>query len=214
MAKILVIDDNEIQAKAFSKRLAKRGHSVDYRLTGLDCLNFLDKEVIPNLIIILDLVMPEMDGLEVLKKIRREYTEMELPVIILSGENDTEKVVECLSEGANDYLVKPFNIEIAAARISTQNKLVTLYKENLQKKQYEMMNSMVATYNHEINNPLTIAIGSLNREYEKVDEKRIDITLDALNRISEIVKKIDSVTRTGEAKQETYMEKTKMIKLK
>lgn len=215
MAHILIVDDDQINSKTFAKRLGKKGHQVDVVFNGKDCLDYLEDDDLPkNLVIILDIVMPEIDGLEVLTRIRESFSPMELPVIMLSGEEQTEKIVECLSQGASDYLTKPANIDIALARIKTQESLISFYQGHMKKKQLETINSMVATFNHEINNPLTIALGSLRRDFSKIDERRVEIAVDALVRIADIVKKIERVTKDGNVEEETYVENTNMIKLK
>jgi DNA-binding response OmpR family regulator len=215
MAHLLLVDDDQINSKIFCKRLTKRGHTVDVVYNGGVCLQYIQREDLPeNLIIILDIVMPGLDGLEVLHRIREKFPPMELPVIMLSGEEGTEKIVECLNEGANDYLIKPANIDIALARIKTQTELMDFYQGHMKKKQLETINSMVATFNHEINNPLTIALGSLRRDFSKIDERRVKIAVEALVRIADIVKKIERVTKEGEVETDIYVQDTKMIKLK
>ena len=73
---------------------------------------------------------------------------------------------------------------------------------------------MVTTFNHEINNPLTIALGSLRRDFSKIDEKRVTIAVEALERIATIVKKIERITKSGDVEEDTYIAGTKMIKIK
>ncbi len=216
MAKILIVDDDQINSKIFAKRLKKKGHEVDLCSSGLECLEYLDDlDNLPEaFIIILDIIMPEMNGIEVLTNIREKYSPMELPVIMLSGEDQTDSVVECLTTGASDYLTKPANIDIATARIKTQEDLMELYQGSVKKKQLETINSMVATFNHEINNPLTIALGSLKRDFSQLDEKRVKIAVDALLRIVDIVKKIEKVTKEGDIQEDVYVENTKMIKIR
>lgn len=213
--KVILVDDDHINSKIFSKRLAKRGYDVDTLHSGSECLEFVknfDKSY--SLVIILDIVMPELNGIEVLKEIREDFSPMELPVIMLSAKDDTEDIVECLSLGASDYLTKPANIDIATARINTQKELLSFYQGNIKKKQLETINSMVATFNHEINNPLTIALGSLKRDFSKIDERRVKISVEALERIADIVRKIEKVTKSSEIEEEVYVDQTKMIKLK
>ena len=158
--------------------------------------------------------MPKMDGMDVLKSIREQYSPMEAPVIMLSANEDTEKIVECLNNGASDYLTKPANIDIAVARINTQQELINSHMGKIKKKQLETINSMVTTFNHEINNPLTIALGTLRRDFSKIDEKRVRVAVDALERIAMIVKKIERVTKSDDVEEETYIAGTKMIKIK
>ena len=216
MAHILIVDDDHINSKIFGKRLEKKGHTIELCGGGRECLDYLSSagNLPAGFIIILDLVMPEMDGVQVLESIRENYSPMELPVIMLSGEDETDKVVECFTKGASDYLTKPANIDVAVARIKTQEELISLYRGSVKKKQLETVNSMVATFNHEINNPLTIALGSLKRDFSQIDEKRVAIAVEALERIADIVKKIDKVTTNDEIEEDVYVENTKMIKIR
>lgn len=215
MVKLVIIDDDEINSKIFTKRLEKRGYETIVFNSGESFLEFFREEGRPNeYILILDIVMPKLDGLAVLTQIRKEYTQMALPIIMLSANDDTKKIVECLNFGASDYLTKPANIDIAVARIKTQLKLMNLYSLSVKQKQTETISSMVTTFNHEINNPLTIALGSLRRDFSKIDEKRVKVAVDALERIATIVKKIDQLSRDGAIEEATYIAGTKMIKLK
>ncbi len=215
MIKLILVDDDQINSKIFSKRLQKRGYHTEVFNSGTEFLEFFEKEgSVSHYIIILDIVMPNKDGVAVLKALREKYSPMELPVIMMSANEDTEKVVECLNVGASDYLTKPANIDIAVARIKTQWELIKYHEGNVKKKQLETINSMVTTFNHEINNPLTIALGSLRRDFSKIDEKRVKIAVDALERIATIVKKIERITKSGSVEEDTYIAGTKMIKIK
>ncbi len=215
MIKLILVDDDQINSKIFSKRLAKRGYETEVFHSGSEFLDFFEsKGEQGKFIIILDIVMPKMDGMAVLKAIREQYSPMEAPVIMLSANEDTEKVVECLNNGASDYLTKPANIDIAVARINTQQELINSHTGKIKKKQLETINSMVTTFNHEINNPLTIALGTLRRDFSKIDEKRVKVAVDALERIAMIVKKIERVTKSDQVEEETYVAGTKMIKIK
>ena len=212
MVSVLIVDDDVINSKLFSKRLKKRGFSTQVVHSGMDCLRILDED--NSYIVLLDIVMPGMDGMEVLKEIRSKWTQTQTPVIMLSANEEVEQIVDCLTLKANDYITKPANIEIACARISAQSSLQRLSKDNIKKNQVETINSMVVTFNHEINNPLTIAIGALNRDFSKITEKRTVIALESLYRIARIVKKIERVTNDGDVEEETYADDRKMIKLK
>ncbi len=213
MTKIYVVDDDVINSKVFAKRLTKRGYDVTYFSSGPQCLDFFsDFDKRHDAIIILDILMPEISGLEVLSVLRKNFSPMDLPVIVMSGNEDVERIVECLSSGASDFIGKPANIDIAIARIKTQQDLLSFHRGNMKKKQLETINSMVATFNHEINNPLTIALGSLRRDFSKIDERRVGIAVNALERIANIVKKIERVTEY-EVEEEVYVEDTNMIKI-
>jgi DNA-binding response OmpR family regulator len=162
MRKLLIVDDDEINGKILSKRLMKRGFQNEFVKSGKEALSYIS--LYPESIILLDIVMPEMDGIEVLKTLREKFSPAELPILMVSANDDTEKIIESLNLGANDYITKPVNVDIALARVNLQYDLLNSHDDSLKKKQLETVNAMVATYNHEINNPLTIALGSLSRD--------------------------------------------------
>lgn len=209
---ILIVDDDHINGKVFAKRLTKRDYTVELVHSGQECLDVISKN--SNYIILLDIVMPEMNGIEVLLKLRETYSSSELPVIMITAKDDTEQVVECLEMGANDFIAKPVNIDIATARINAQFSMLEMAEKSIKAKQLSTVQSMVATYNHEINNPLTIALGCLRRDFEKLDEKKVNIAIEALNRIADITKKIEGLTKDGaEIEETTYVDSSKMMKL-
>ena len=121
---ILIIDD-EIQIRRLLEiNLAANGYRVIEAETAKDgCL--LAASVNPTLII-LDLGLPDMDGLEVLKKLRDWYT---APIIILSVRNSEEDIVRALDNGANDYLTKPFRTRELLARIRVATHQVVRQQE-------------------------------------------------------------------------------------
>lgn len=210
--KILLVDDDEINGKIFCKRLEKRGFDVSLVHSGSACLETIHKD--PSYIVLLDIVMPEMDGVEVLDTLRKKYDSTVLPIIMITAKDEVEQVVECLEMGANDYITKPLSIEIAIARINTQLKMMDLHKKSLKSKQFQTIASMVATYNHEINNPLTIAMACLRKDVSSLTQDKLDQSIGALNRIAEIVRKIEEITKDPDSIEETtYVEDLKMIKL-
>ena len=71
-------------------------------------------------LVLLDVEMPEMNGLEVLKRIRQRYSASELPVVMVTGKSRSEEIVDALELGANDYVTKPLDFPVVLARIRTQ----------------------------------------------------------------------------------------------
>ncbi len=110
--RILYAEDQEELREVTCKRLQKE-HSVDACGDGEEALDYL--AVYEYDIVLLDIMMPKMDGLEVLKKMRQQR--MMTPVILLTAKGDVEDRVKGLDMGANDYLVKPFAYEELLARI-------------------------------------------------------------------------------------------------
>lgn len=168
--------------------------------SGKECLEALQNET-PDLIM-LDIVMPEMTGLQVLQYVRSVYSSIDIPIIMATAKTDTADIVESLKLGANDYIQKPVNIDIAEARINAQINSVRNYREVMEKREVESINSLVATYNHEINNPLTIAFGLLRKAKKEDSTEYFDRIGEALQRVTKIVKEIERITSRRNAKEE------------
>ena len=103
-AKILVVEDEEILLTALKEELETGGYQVGGAVDGQDGLDKV-KAFKPDLIL-LDLVMPKMDGMEMLRKLKENNETRDIPVVILTNLSDYERISEVLSLGAMDYLVK------------------------------------------------------------------------------------------------------------
>jgi len=112
MTRILVVDDDSVLRRTLGINLRARGHEVLLTATGEQALaTFLAAQ--PELVI-LDLGLPDIDGVEVLRRLRRRST---VPVIVLSARQQADDKIEALDEGADDYVSKPFNINELIARV-------------------------------------------------------------------------------------------------
>ena len=116
---ILVVDDNPNNTELLKKRLSRKGHSVSVANNGQDSLIQLMQNVNHFDVLLLDIIMPEMNGYEVLKFIRNDKRFFDLPVIMVSSMDDTDSIYRCIEMGADDYIQKPFVQSILDARIST-----------------------------------------------------------------------------------------------
>ena len=114
---ILVVDDNPNNTELLRKRLIKKGHQVDVANDGASALMFIMKNINALDLLILDIVMPKMNGFEVLKFIRNDKRFYDLPVIMISSMDDTDSIYRCIENGADDYIRKPFRQIILEARI-------------------------------------------------------------------------------------------------
>lgn len=101
---ILLVDDNKQSRGIFARRLEGSGYSVIEAENGVECLKRLN-EVVPNLII-LDLMMPVMDGFKVLQMVKTNAKTKDIPVLVLSGRGQPEEVQKALKLGACDFLIK------------------------------------------------------------------------------------------------------------
>jgi DNA-binding NtrC family response regulator len=111
--KILVVDDEEDFVEMLSLRLKEKGDQVFTASNGSDCLNHLDKQSID--VVILDLKMPGMDGIETLKQIKARHPLVE--VIMLTGHGTAETAVDGMKLGAFDYLIKPSDFDTLTQKL-------------------------------------------------------------------------------------------------
>ena len=116
--KLLVVDDNKNNTELLKKRLKKQGHYVVTANNGREAVVSLINNPDTDLIL-LDIVMPEMNGYEVLKFIKNDKRFHELPVIMISSMDDTDSIYRCIEAGADDYITKPFEKSILDARIES-----------------------------------------------------------------------------------------------
>jgi DNA-binding response OmpR family regulator len=111
---LLVVEDDPASQDMLVRRLASRGFRVATVSDGEAALKFVDSSL-PDLIL-LDINLPGVSGLEVLKRIRESYTRDQLPVILVTALADSDDVVKGLEAGANDYIAKPINFSVLLAR--------------------------------------------------------------------------------------------------
>jgi two-component system sensor histidine kinase/response regulator len=148
IGRILVVDDNEMNRDMLSRRLTKMGHTVDIAIDGRQALDILEIKKFD--LVLLDVMMPEISGLEVLEKVRKKHTIADLPIIMVTAKDQSEDIVEALKLGANDYVTKPVDFPVANARIQTQLKL---------KRLAELKDEFLAIASHDLKNPLTGILG-------------------------------------------------------
>jgi phosphoserine phosphatase RsbU/P len=115
--RILVVDDHEMNRDMLSRRLRRLGHEVDVAVDGASALAALEEGDGRHDLLLLDIMMPGMDGYEVLRRLKADEALRDLPVIMISALDDTESVVRCIQLGAEDHLPKPFNPVLLQARI-------------------------------------------------------------------------------------------------
>lgn len=210
--KILIIDDSDFDATLLSKALEKKGHKTRYLQDGRESLSVID-DYKPDLIL-LDSVMPHTSGEEILKSVREKFNTLELPVIMITSKSETSDIVQALHLGANDYITKPVNLEIALMRINTQASISYLSREMSQLREVAAFNALVATYNHEINNPLTIAVGLAHKIAKNIHKEDAERLQSSLCRMAKIVKKIKTLSEESKIEFDDYAAKAKMVKLK
>jgi phosphoserine phosphatase RsbU/P len=114
-ARLLVVDDNEMNRDVLGRRLRKQGHEVATAENGRLALEALKGGEFD--LVLLDVMMPELDGKEALARMKADETLAHIPVIMISASEELETVVRCIELGAEDYLPKPFNPTLLKARV-------------------------------------------------------------------------------------------------
>jgi adenylate cyclase len=112
---VLVVDDNEFNRDMLSRRLERQGHKVLQAENGRKALELLERRSVD--VVLLDILMPELDGLQTLELLKANPRHRHTPVIMLSALDELDSVVRCIENGAEDYLPKPFNPVLLNARI-------------------------------------------------------------------------------------------------
>lgn len=161
---ILIVDDTPIVRKTLNFALTKAGHDVTEATDGMDAIAHLWAQSFD--LILLDVEMPRMNGYQVLQKLKSDVHFANIPVIVISANEELESAVRCIELGAVDYLNKPFNATLLHARVQSSLEKKRLHdKEMAQQKELEELyealkqadaakDEFVAMVAHELRNPI------------------------------------------------------------
>jgi two-component system sensor histidine kinase/response regulator len=118
---ILIVDDTPKNLQVLGNTLKLENYKVEFAINGFQALEWIEKKEFD--LILLDVMMPEMDGYEVCEKIRANEKNKNLPIIFLTAKTDSDSIVKGFEIGAQDYITKPFNTAELLVRVSTQLEL-------------------------------------------------------------------------------------------
>ncbi|MCI0709090.1 MAG: hybrid sensor histidine kinase/response regulator [Chloroflexi bacterium] len=156
---ILIVDDNPANRDMLARRIQQLGYEYDEAENGIQALEKLRENSYD--LVLLDIMMPLMNGFETLEKIMDDSDLRQIPVIIISAIDDMTSVVKCIEMGAEDYLPKPFNAILLKARISSLLEKRRLRDAEIQRltELNAMKDQFVRTVSHDLRNPITIIRG-------------------------------------------------------
>jgi diguanylate cyclase (GGDEF)-like protein/PAS domain S-box-containing protein len=117
-SRLLIVDDNEMNRDMLARRLARKGYVIGLSDSARELLPRVKQDGID--LVLLDIEMPDVTGLDALQALRESYSPIELPIIMVTAKNQSDDIVKALEMGANDYLTKPIDFPVALARIGTQ----------------------------------------------------------------------------------------------
>ncbi len=131
-ASILVVDDNPDNREVLMRRLDREGHHATPAAGGHEALSMLERETYD--LVLLDLLMPDLNGFQVLSRMKRDARFRDIPVIMISALSESDSIIRCIEVGAEDYLTKPFDPILLRARIGS-----SLEKKRLREQEQQMM---------------------------------------------------------------------------
>lgn len=192
---VLIVDDDEADQKFIGKLLSKADIDVALASSGEELIRLL-KNILPDLII-LDIMMPGMNGFEVCKRLSQQDRTSEIPVIFLSARNETEAIIQCFSMGAHDYITKPFVKEELIARVKTQLELkkkkdrLEELNTNLEKMVNERTAELMVTNKKlkDYNTALQVLLEKRERDKEELEKRVVLNTKELLLPLLETIKK-------------------------
>ena len=182
-ASILVVDDNEDNRDMLSRRLKRQGYRVAVAENGYQALEMVGAEKFD--LVVLDIMMPGISGLEVLKTLRQTYSVADLPVIMATAKDQSEDVVTALGMGANDYVTKPLDFPVCLARIQSQLSL---------KRLSGLKDEFLRIASHDLKNPLTVVLGTVKMVQRHVPPGSV-MTPDSHDLLSKITKRALEIQR-------------------
>ena len=201
--KILVVDDQPINVQLLKRKLEREGIQVVAAYSGLEALESVNRDK-PDLIL-LDVMMPDMDGIEVCQRLQSSEETRSIPVIFITARSSKEGKIEGLGVGAVDYITKPIDLDETLARVQTQLRFVAINRELvvLQRRLSEArraatIGAVTQGIAHNLNNLLGVVIGYLDlvkAYYDKPElvKKNAAHVEEAVQRIVTIIKQLSSL---------------------
>src|SRR5438034_2348340 len=117
-SRLLIVDDNEMNRDMLARRLTRKGYVIGLASSAKELLERVQRDAVD--LVLLDIEMPNISGLDALKILREHYSPAQLPIIMVTAKTQSDDIVTALELGANDYLTKPIDFAVAVARIGTQ----------------------------------------------------------------------------------------------
>lgn len=182
-ARILVVDDDEDNRELLRRRLVREGHFAACAVNGREALERVREE--PFDLVLLDVMMPEMDGYETLQRLKAGPDTRDIPVIMISALDDLQSIVRCIERGAEDYLPKPFDPVLLRARI----------KASLEKKRFR---DQEVDYLRQVDRVIEAAASVEAGAYDRASLTEVAQRADALGRLARVFDSMAGEVRSRE----------------
>jgi two-component system, cell cycle response regulator len=173
LGRILVVDDNRDNVEIIATRLRFRGYEIDEASEGALALELVRKN--PPDLILLDVMLPDIDGYEISRRIKGDTSLPFIPIILVTARDTTQDKVAGLDAGADDYLTKPINFPELEARVRSMLRIKKLQDEielkSLELERLSISDGLTGLFNHRHIHAL------LNEEFERVDRTNERLTV-------------------------------------
>jgi len=202
--KILVVDDQPVNITLMQKKLESEKMTVITARSGFEALEVVAAE--PPDLILLDVMMPGMDGLEVCHRLKSSEDTRTIPIIFLTARDSREGMFEGLAAGAADYITKPVDLEETVARVRAQLHYHEIFKQNIdlsrrlaEARRAATMGALSQGISHNLNNLLGVIFGYLELAKNSVGKpetvrKHLDKIDDAVNRMTRMIRQVTTVS--------------------
>lgn len=195
--RILAVDDDERNLSLLTAKLEREGYELDTARNGVEALQKV-AVFLPDLII-MDVMMPQMDGYEALRHLKAREETRYIPVIMLTGRAEIEDKVMGFEVGAEDYINKPYSLQEVAARVKSLLRMRSLQTKLRETEKVAALGEMVDGIAHEIRNPLTAIGGMARRLYEgETDPQHKEYAqwiIRSVERLERMLQRIDEYKR-------------------
>jgi len=196
--KILIAEDDFTSRSMLQAVLTKWDYDVISTSNGNEAYDVFQEKNAPQLAVV-DWMMPGMDGLSLCQKLRQQHLENPLYLILLTVKTEKMDIVRGLEEGADDYIVKPFNNEELRARVNVGRRLITMQNKIREWDRFQGVLEMAGAVCHELNQPLQYVLGYselLQKDMDacKMDHRTIDSIIRGIDRIGNLTNKIMNIS--------------------
>jgi DNA-binding response OmpR family regulator len=198
-SKILIVDDDESLVGMLGTFLSQHGYETDVAYSGSTALKQVET-FHPDLVL-MDIGLPDISGLEILRRIRSVPSNQEITIILITGTSGLEMKIEGFHTGADDYIAKPIIPRELLLKVERFLKTAANHHKTIETKLKETLNMLVHTVAHELTAPLAsiqneIALASLDQDLESL-RNRLKSIEGATRQIQEILMKLSSASRNS-----------------
>ena len=192
--RILIAEDDPTSRELLKLNLEAWGYQATLCEDGGEAWATLSESHAPKMAV-LDWMMPELSGVDVCRKVRELEHGRSIYIVLLTAKNQREDLLEGLEAGADDYVTKPFDRQELKARLKVGARVVELQSKLMEAEQTRVLAQTAGAAAHEINQPLTVALGKLDLLEMKLGDdhplqKDVDAVQNSIHRIEEIVRKM------------------------